>query len=85
MPTYAYEAMNQAGQDIKDEIEAHSSEDALAKIRNLGYFPTRIREKGGARARAAIATSAAHLGSSLTLVTALPPEDPQAGQAVPYG
>ena len=43
MPTYAYEAMNQAGQDIKDEVEAHSSEDALAKIRNLGYFPTRIR------------------------------------------
>ncbi len=55
MPTYAYEAMNQAGQDIKDEIEAHSSEDALAKIRNLGYFPTRIREKGGARAKAATA------------------------------
>lgn len=49
MPTYAYEAMNQAGQEVKDEIDAVSSEDALAKIRNLGYFPTRIREKGGSR------------------------------------
>lgn len=49
MPTYAYEAMNQAGQEVKDEIDAASSEDALAKIRNLGYFPTRIREKGGSR------------------------------------
>lgn len=39
--------MNQAGQQVKDEIEAGSSEDALARIRNLGYFPTRIREKGG--------------------------------------
>ncbi len=48
MPTFAYEAMNQAGQQVKDEIEASSTEDALAKIRNLGYFPTRIREKGGA-------------------------------------
>lgn len=53
MPTFAYEAMNPAGQEVKDEIEALSNEDALAKIRNLGYFPTRIREKGGARAKSA--------------------------------
>ncbi len=46
MATFAYEAMNQAGQEVKDEVEAVSTEDALAKIRNLGYFPTRIREKG---------------------------------------
>jgi len=52
MPTFAYEAMNQGGQEVKDEIEALSNEDALAKIRNLGYFPTRIREKGGAKAKA---------------------------------
>jgi len=52
MPTFAYEAMNQAGQEVKDEIDAASTEDALAKIRNLGYFPTRIREKGGAKAKA---------------------------------
>ena len=52
MPTFSYEAMNQAGQEIKDEVEAVSTEDALAKIRNLGYFPTRIREKGGTRAKA---------------------------------
>jgi type IV pilus assembly protein PilC len=53
MATYAYEAMNQGGQQVKDEIEASSSEDALSKIRNLGYFPTRIREKGGTKAKAA--------------------------------
>lgn len=53
MPTFAYEAMNQSGQEVKDEIEAVSSEDALAKIRNLGYFPTRIREKGGTKSKAA--------------------------------
>ena len=55
MATFAYEAMNQAGQEVKDEIEAVSTEDALTKIRNLGYFPTRIREKGGAKAKAATA------------------------------
>jgi len=53
MPTFAYEAMNPAGQEVKDELEALSNEDALAKIRNLGYFPTRIREKGGAKAKSA--------------------------------
>jgi len=52
MATFAYEAMNQAGQEVKDEIDAASSEDALAKIRSLGYFPTRIREKGGGKAKA---------------------------------
>jgi len=52
MPTFAYEAMNQTGQEVKDEIEAVSTEDALTKIRGLGYFPTRIREKGGAKTAA---------------------------------
>lgn len=55
MPTFVYEAMNQAGREVKDEIEAGTSEDALAKIRSLGYFPTRIKEKGGAKAKAATA------------------------------
>ncbi|MGB0715428.1 MAG: type II secretion system F family protein [Phycisphaerae bacterium] len=52
MATFAYEAMNQAGQEVKDEIDAISTEDALAKIRNLGYYPTRIREKGASKAKA---------------------------------
>ncbi len=47
MPTFQFEAMNQAGQEVKDEVEAPNSEEALAKIRTMGYFPTRIREKGG--------------------------------------
>jgi type IV pilus assembly protein PilC len=49
MPSFTYEAVNQAGQDIKDEIEAQSSEDALAKIRSLGYYPTKLKQKGGKR------------------------------------
>ena len=53
MATFTYEAMNQAGQEVKDEIEAPSAEDALSKIRNLGFFPTRLREKGGTKVKAA--------------------------------
>ncbi len=35
MATFQYEAMNQAGQEVKDEIDAQTTEDALAKIRSL--------------------------------------------------
>ena len=50
MPKFQYEAMNQAGQEIRDEIEANTTEEALSKIRTLGYFPTKIRQKGGKKA-----------------------------------
>ena len=46
MAIFAYEAMNSSGQEVKDEIEAASSEEAIAKIRGKGFFPTKVREKG---------------------------------------
>ena len=49
MATFQFEAMNAQGKEEKGEIEALSSEEAISKIRNMGYFPTKIREKGGAR------------------------------------
>jgi len=49
MPNYQYEAMNAQGQEIKSEIEALSTEEAISKIRNMGYFPTKIHDKGGRR------------------------------------
>src|SRR3954464_1151636 len=45
MPTYAYVAMNASGAEVKEEIEAGSSEEAIAKIRSKGYFPTKVKEK----------------------------------------
>ena len=45
MPTYAFEAMNSSGQEVKDEVDAASSEEAIAKIRGKGFFPTKVREK----------------------------------------
>lgn len=47
MPTYSFEAMNSSGQEVKDEIEASSNDDAIAKIRAKGYFVTKVREKSG--------------------------------------
>src|SRR3954452_24192750 len=45
MATYAFEAMNSSGQEVKDEVDAASSEEAIAKIRGKGFFPTKVREK----------------------------------------
>jgi len=53
MPKFLYEAMNASGEEVKDEIDAANSEEAIAKIRSQGYFPTKVRQKGGAKKPAA--------------------------------
>src|SRR4051812_46370675 len=50
MPTYAYVAMNSSGQEVKEEVDANSSEEAIAKIRSKGYFPTKVKEKAAKKA-----------------------------------
>ncbi|MCG3131733.1 MAG: Type II secretion system protein F [Phycisphaerae bacterium] len=69
MATYAYEAMSQSGEDVKDEVEAISTEDALAKIRQMGYFPTRIKEKGGKKGAAAAGTKKKRSGGGIGRVS----------------
>ncbi len=49
MPQFTYEAMNSVGQPVKGEVDATSSEDAIAKVRAMGNFPTKIKEKAGKR------------------------------------
>jgi len=76
MPTFQYEAMNAAGQEVKAEIEANTSDEAIARIRSQGYFPTKVREKaakkgkGGAPAAgggAAAGTPAKKKGMNMTI------------------
>ena len=45
MPTYQFEAMDAAGQEIRDEIDAASEEEAQTTIRQMGYFVTKISVK----------------------------------------
>jgi len=46
MPTFQYSALDAQGVEIKDEIEALSQKEAISKIRNMGYFPTKVRARG---------------------------------------
>jgi len=46
MPTFQYEAMDNTGLEVKDVIDAATEADAQAKIREKGFFVTKIVEKG---------------------------------------
>lgn len=46
MPVFKYEAMDSQGVSVKDEIEALSQKEAISKIRNMGYFPTKVQTSG---------------------------------------
>src|SRR5215469_2515753 len=47
MPTYKYEAMDTSGGEVKDSVEALSEDEAQQKIRQMGYFVTKITEMAG--------------------------------------
>jgi type IV pilus assembly protein PilC len=47
MPTFKFEAMDTAGAEVKDSVEAVNEEEAQQKIRQMGYFVTKITETAG--------------------------------------
>jgi type IV pilus assembly protein PilC len=53
MAVFTYQALNSSGQEVKDEVEAPTKEEAVAKVRSLGYFPTKVVEKAGRKRLAA--------------------------------
>ena len=57
MAVFQYEALNPSGQEIKDTIEAPTKEEAVAKVRGLGYFPTKVVEKADKKKAAAKAAA----------------------------
>jgi type IV pilus assembly protein PilC len=50
MPTFKYEAMDTSGTEVKDSVEASSEEEAQQKIRQMGYFVTKITEVASRKA-----------------------------------
>src|SRR5207247_9068830 len=47
MPTYKFEAMDSTGSEVKDRVDALSEEEAQQKIKQMGYFVTKITEEAG--------------------------------------
>jgi type IV pilus assembly protein PilC len=46
MPLFRYEALDSQGVMVKDEVEALSQKEAISKIQNMGYFPTKVQVHG---------------------------------------
>jgi type IV pilus assembly protein PilC len=44
MPTFKYEAMDTTGGEVKDVVKAANEEEAQQKIRQMGYFVTKLVE-----------------------------------------
>lgn len=51
MPTFAYEAVDNAGRAMKGSIDAGTMDEARDKLKDKGYFPTSINAKAGGRSK----------------------------------
>src|SRR5271165_5922040 len=51
MPTFKYEAMDTSGGEVKDSVEAVNEEEAQQKIRQMGYFVTKITEVASSKGK----------------------------------
>jgi type IV pilus assembly protein PilC len=49
MPGFEYEAMNAQGKALVGEVEARNTDEAIAKIRQMSLFPTRVTERKAAK------------------------------------
>lgn len=49
MPIFKYEALDSQGKEVKAEVEALSNKEAISKIRNKGYFPTKVTARGAGK------------------------------------
>jgi len=67
MPTFVYEALNESGKTQKGQVTASSSEDAIARVRSQGFFPTSVREqkvKKGKKGKAPTGDSTSNTGET---------------------
>src|SRR6266704_2658557 len=55
MPTYKFEAMDTAGEEVKDSIDALNEEEAQQKIKQMGYFVTKLTASGTVKGKGAAA------------------------------
>jgi len=68
MPTYKYEAMDTSGGEVKDSVEALNEDEAQQKIRQLGYFVTKLTEVAGTgRGKKAAKAKAKKKGKTFTI------------------
>src|ERR1700683_2344814 len=53
MPAFKFEAMDTTGSEVKDSIDAINEEEAQQKIKQMGYFVTKLTVVGTAKGKGA--------------------------------
>ena len=76
MPNFAYTALDARGQEVNDTLEAGSEQEAIAALRQAGYYPTSVMEAGkaakAARGKAAKAPKAKGTGTKKEINISIP-------------
>jgi type IV pilus assembly protein PilC len=67
MPTYKFEAMDTAGAEVKDSVDAANEDEAQQKIRQMGYFVTKLTESAGKKKGAKKAARRGKKGKVFTI------------------
>ena len=61
MPKFNYVAMDSRGKETKGTLDVASQNEAISRLKEMGYFPTKVseaekpKEKGGKKPKAAAA------------------------------
>jgi len=73
MPKYNYVAMDQKGKETKGTLEVANQSEAIGRLKEMGYFPTKVveadkvKEKGAAKKGAAPAAKKKGGGMNITI------------------
>jgi type IV pilus assembly protein PilC len=67
MASFTFEAVDGKGNKVKKDVDASDRDDAMAKIKGMGLFPTKVKEKEAAPAAAAAAPGAKKKGKVLAI------------------
>ncbi|MBL4848538.1 MAG: type II secretion system F family protein [Planctomycetes bacterium] len=54
MPGFTVEAVDQKGNKVKKEVTADDRDDAMAQVKDMGLYPTKVKESGGGGGGAAV-------------------------------
>lgn len=57
MAAFTFEAVDASGKKVKKDIDADDRDDAMAKIKGMGLFPTKVKEKEGGGGGASLAAA----------------------------
>lgn len=54
MASFTFEAVDSKGNKVNKEVDANDRDDAMTKIKGMGLYPTKVKEKEGAKGGAAV-------------------------------